>query len=95
MRSQHNSLVLIFFILFNMSHYSVLGENNIKSEENNLLTKICLLNFNAQMKSLGKVPSPEIADFTCKCFLNKIKNGSSIESAKDYCKKEASVKFTF
>tara|TARA_Y100001968_G_scaffold201957_1_gene185445 strand:- start:487 stop:774 length:288 start_codon:yes stop_codon:yes gene_type:complete len=88
-----NSILLVLPLLFIIE----IKINNLKTiaeeKENDLITKICLLSFEAEMESSGKIPPPEMAGFTCDCFLNNIGEGISIKEAQIDCKNKANEKF--
>lgn len=58
-----------------------------------LLNSMCLLSFESEMSLAEIIPPKEMAAFTCKCFTKKIATSSSLQAAKEDCKKEASEKF--
>ena len=57
----------------------------------NLLTEICLSNFNKEIKELNGSISKEVGEYACNCFFLKVSNGESIINAKSACK-EATIK---
>ena len=59
----------------------------------NVIKKICIANFNAQLSLAGKKAPGDMADFTCDCFLTKINKGSSIDLAQQQCKNLAFKEF--
>ena len=58
-----------------------------------LITKFCLASFNAAMTSAGKSPPAGMGAFTCKCFLNEVKQGGSIEASQTTCKEQAASRY--
>ena len=58
-----------------------------------LITKFCLASFNAAMTSAGKSPPVGMGVFTCKCFLNEVKQGGSIEASQTTCKEQAASRY--
>ena len=51
------------------------------------------MEFNAEMNISGINPPKDMDIYTCNCFVKKVVNGSSIESAQSSCKDKASKKF--
>ncbi len=87
-------LILFLFLTLEMNISHVKANKKEALEKSNLLNEICLINFNAEMKAAGESPPPEMAKFTCKCFINKFQLSYSIDKAQEYCKNEASKHFT-
>ena len=71
----------------------------IKSQQNNdgmrenFLTRICLDKFAYEMKNANITPPKGMGNFTCRCFLNEINEGKSINKAQNLCKIKASKMF--
>ena len=59
------------------------------SGENDTITRLCLAGFNAAMAHAGKTPPAGMGDYTCKCFLDAVNAGGSIQSAQATCKQKA------
>ena len=51
-----------------------------------LIRKICITNLSKEIKESGFETSKELASKTCKCFIQEIKGGKSINNAKKICK---------
>ena len=82
----HKILISLIFIEISITMATA-------QEKNGLLKKICYLKFNTEMKVNGEPPKRELANFTCNCFIRKLKLGESINSAQSECKQEVSTKF--
>ncbi|KGG12262.1 MULTISPECIES: hypothetical protein [Prochlorococcus] len=68
--------------------------NQVKSDElNNLITKICLENFNSEAQKNHKKVNKEMGRFTCQCFVDKIAAGLSLQDAQEFCRKKAISQF--
>ena len=80
---------IIFVIL-----YLIISSNVARAEDiNKLITKICLQGFMTEMNLAGQTPKIHIGKFACNCFLDRVSNGSDIETAQKLCREEASNKF--
>ena len=58
-----------------------------------LIRTMCMAAFDSAMADAGKTPPEGMGDYTCRCFIQQVENGSGIDSAKDICKQEAVKKF--
>ena len=66
----------------------------IKANEiNTLIKEFCLNEFKKEMKESGKELIPEVGEFTCNCFINKIETGKTLKLARENCKEEVSKIF--
>ena len=64
-----------------------------EKEEDSIITKLCLISFNSEVRS-AKTKAPEgVAIFTCNCFTKEVSSGTSIDLAQEVCKKKAIKKF--
>ncbi len=64
-----------------------------KITPHNLITKICIQSFHSKVEGLSKMPPPGMDKYTCKCFLEKLNKGFSIEISKETCKEKAIKEF--
>ena len=61
--------------------------------KNNLINKFCIASLKSKLKFKDKQKAIEISHFTCECFDEKYKSGSSIRSSRIYCKNKATEKY--
>ena len=60
-----------------------------------IISRICISQFKQEMKEANKRPPKGMDSFTCKCFLENINKGISIDLAKTTCKEKATKQFIF
>ena len=61
--------------------------------DSDTITRLCLAGFNAAMAHAGKTPPAGMGDYTCKCFLDAVNAGGSIQSAQATCKQKAAERY--
>ena len=61
--------------------------------KNSLINKFCIASLKSKLKSKDKKEVNEISHFTCECFFRKYKSGSSMKTAKAYCRDKAEEKY--
>ena len=66
---------------------------NKAAHKNNLMNKFCIASIKSKMKLKDKKKLDKISHFTCECFFQKYKAGSSIKTSRKYCKDKATEKF--
>ena len=66
---------------------------NKAAHKNNLINGFCIASIKSNLKSKDKKLSDEISHFTCKCFMEKYRSGSSIRNSRDYCKDIVTEKY--
>ncbi len=69
------------------------AQQNNEGTRENFLTRICLDKFAYEMKSANIIPPKGMGRYTCKCFLDEITLGKSINEAQNNCKSKASIMF--
>ena len=65
----------------------------LASEDQNMIHRLCMAGFNGAMASAGKTPPAGMGEYTCKCFLDEVNAGKSIQSAQDTCKQKAADRY--
>ena len=80
--------IITYFILIISSPLE-----NKAAHKNNLINKFCIASIKSKLKLDDKKLSDEISYFTCKCFMEKYRSGSSIKNSRDYCKDIATEKY--
>ncbi len=63
------------------------------AHKNNLINRFCIASIKSKIKSTDKQRLDEISRFTCECFFENYRSGSSIKSSRRYCKDKATEKF--
>ena len=63
------------------------------ANKNNLINRFCIASIKSKIKSKDKQNLEEISLFTCECFFDKYRSGSSIKNSRRYCKDKATEKF--
>lgn len=63
------------------------------SSDDGLITQICMASFKAAMASAGKVPPAGMGAYSCRCFLDELTGGASIEKAQTSCKAKAAARY--
>jgi len=66
---------------------------NKAAHKNNLINELCIASIKSKFKYEDKKLSDEISHFTCKCFIERYRSGSSIKNSRDYCKDIATEKY--
>ena len=66
---------------------------NKAAHKNNLINRFCMASIKSKLKFKNKELSDEISHFTCKCFIEKYRSGSSIKNSRNYCKNIATEKY--
>ena len=61
--------------------------------KNSLIKRFCIASLKSKLKFKDKQKAIEISHFTCECFDEKYKSGSSIRSSRIYCKNKATEKY--
>jgi hypothetical protein len=72
----------------------VLPAAQVKAFDAGTVNGLCLAGFNAAMAAAGKTAPPGMAEFTCTCFSNRLKQGQSIDQARTECRQQAASRFT-
>lgn len=67
----------------------VLAPVSAAASDNTLINQFCKTAVKAELQSAGKVPSDEMVEETCRCFLAEVHNGSGIQAAQITCKAKA------
>ena len=57
--------------------------------DDGLITQFCLASFNSAMAHAGQSPPDGMGSYTCRCFLDEVKSGASIDAAQTTCKSKA------
>ncbi len=60
-----------------------------------LMKEICLTVAKSQIPKSKKNMATKIANFSCECFVVKLREGNSISSSKSECKEKAIEKFNY
>ena len=66
---------------------------NKASHKNNLINKFCISSIKSKLAFKDKQKLDKISHFTCKCFFEKYKSGSSIRNSRNYCRDKALEQF--
>ena len=82
-----SSIIIIFII------ETINPVENKAAHKNNLINKFCIASVKSKMKLKDKKKLDEISHYTCECFFQKYKAGSSIKASRRYCKDKATEKF--
>ncbi|MCS5699344.1 hypothetical protein NZK32_09870 [Cyanobium sp. FGCU-52] len=53
----------------------------------------CQAGFLAAMTAASRTPPPGMADFTCRCFVDRVQAGTPIDVATDGCRERAAARF--
>ena len=65
----------------------------IAKHKNSLINKFCIASLKSKLNFEDKQKLDEISHYTCECFFKKYKSGSSIKSARIYCRDKSVEKF--
>ena len=65
----------------------------VASGDQDMITRLCMAGFNGAMASAGKTPPEGMGEYTCKCFLDEVNSGVSVQSAQDSCKQKAAERY--
>ena len=66
---------------------------NKAAHKNNLINGFCIASIKSKLKLDDKKLSDKNSHFTCECFMERYRSGSSIKSSRDYCKDIATEKY--
>ena len=80
--------VIIYFIIIISSPLE-----NKAAHKNDLINRFCIASMKSKLKLEDKNLSEEISHFTCKCFMERYRSGSSIKNSRNYCKDIATEKY--
>ena len=61
--------------------------------KNTLINRFCIASIKSNLKFEDKKLSDEISHFTCKCFMERYRSGSSMKNSRVYCKNKAIEKY--
>ncbi len=78
---------LLFLEMFN----TLEAQDNYK---NTLINKFCIASLKSKLNLQDIQKERDISRFTCECFYNKYKSGSSIKNSRIYCKNKAAEKYS-
>jgi len=53
----------------------------------------CQAGFMAAMTAASRTPPAGMADFTCRCFVDRVRAGSPIDDATSVCRAQAAARF--
>ena len=66
---------------------------NKAAHKNNMINKFCIASLKSKFKSKDIQKLDEISHFTCECFSEKFRSGSSIKNSRSYCKDKTIEEF--
>ena len=85
---------LLFSSMITLVILELISPLGTKAEhKNSLINRFCLASLKSKLNLKDKKKVVEISHFTCECFSEKYKSGSSIKNSRDYCKNEAASKY--
>ena len=58
-----------------------------------VIKSLCMASIDGQMALAGTKPPKGMKEFTCRCFIEQFNKGSSMNSAKSFCREKAIGKF--
>ncbi len=87
-----NQLFFISIIILFILEISNPLENKA-AHKNNLINKFCVASIKSKLKNTNKQKLNEISHFTCECFIDKYRSGSSIRKSRKYCKAKAEEEY--
>ena len=61
--------------------------------KNNAINKFCIASLKSKLDFKDKQKTIEISNFTCQCFFEKLKSGSSMKESRVYCRNKAAEKY--
>tara|TARA_B100000700_G_C15059536_1_gene864816 strand:- start:5596 stop:5868 length:273 start_codon:yes stop_codon:yes gene_type:complete len=86
-------IIKIFFLIIILCGTTILKLSSKEIKNTDLIIKICLSSFQSELTGSEK-SAPEGMDiYACKCFLEKVNKGFSINSSQKICKEIALKKF--
>lgn len=59
-----------------------------------MVQSYCLVAFEQEMAQSGRVPLPGMASFACRCVVNRLTQGTSIELARSACKESTARRYS-
>ncbi len=80
--------IIIYFIIIISSPLE-----NKAAHKNNLINRFCIASMKSRLKLEDNKLTDEISHFTCKCFIERYRSGSSIKNSRDHCKDIATEKY--
>ena len=66
---------------------------NKAGNKNNLINKFCIATIKSKLTFKDKEELDKISHFTCECFFEKYKSGSTLKNSRIFCKDKASEKY--
>ena len=83
---------MLTFLILNMGN-TLKAEGKEITNKNSLINKFCIASLKSKLDIINKQNRNEISNFTCDCFFQKYKSGSSIKNSRIYCRDKASKKY--
>ena len=87
-----NKLLLSSIITLLILEISNPSENKA-AHKNNLINKFCVASIKSKLTLKDKQKLDKLSHFTCGCFFEKYKSGSSIKNSRIYCRNKAVEEF--
>ena len=84
---------LLFSSMTTLLVFNINSPLETQAKQNGMINKFCIASLKSRLKIKDKQKSVEIINFTCECFFEKYKSGSSIKKSRIYCRKKAAEKY--
>ena len=82
-----NSMIILFILEISFPL------ENKAAHKNNLINKFCIASIKSNLKFKDKRKLGKISHFTCECFMERYRSGSSIKNSRNYCKEISTEKY--
>jgi len=87
LRSQAKVFILTLILI------SALPNKYYSQDLNNIIKMFCMEDFKNELSSNNDTINLDLGEYVCDCFVNRVNNNESLDSARDKCKKEALEEF--
>ncbi len=87
LRSTRKVIILMAILQFTFPY------KNYSQDLNQVIKLFCLEGFRKELKNNKQAIDPKLGEYVCDCFVKRINNSSSLESARETCKEDAIKEF--
>ena len=91
--SKKGFIFLCLVVHCSFLNFKYLAETKTQSKTQSIIKLICLQNFKDEMLKANIKYNDNIAQITCKCYLDEFRKTSSHQKAINKCKRETREKF--
>ena len=94
MKTNFKSIFLKMIVITIGINLSTFNHQSNADELKEIIKSFCLESVKNEMVTPNDPNYNEVAEHTCNCFVRRLNNSGDINSTKEICKKETSIKFS-